>query len=101
MTQNTNQTARELREVTRTIKSTHCEVMCVDVNTAEVINESITLTGDYNEQQAFKIIVKKGLCNNTPVKVVHITTTEKLYGMSEKTFLENAVELPLRKAKED
>lgn len=46
--------ARE-RMVTRTIKSTLCEVMAVKVETAEVITDYLTLTGDtYTPDKAIK-----------------------------------------------
>lgn len=86
--------------VTRTIKSTEVEVMCLDTNIGEAINKSITLSGEFaNEVEIMKAITKRVNFDEgvVPCKVVHTAVIENLYGMSEETFIANSEILPARK----
>lgn len=49
--------ARE-RMVTRTVTTTNCEVMCVNVITAEVQVKDYTLTGEQTKETALKQLKK-------------------------------------------
>lgn len=95
--------------VTRTIKSTLVNVLCLDISTAEPCNKDFTLPGTMvdsegklKEKAALKIIAE--MCSNStvkPVAVVHYEVVEKkLYGMDEATFIANSVVLPPRTANE-
>ena len=94
--------------VTRTIKSTLVNVLCLDISTAEPCNKVFTLPGTMvdsegklKEKAALKIISE--MCSNStvkPVAVVGYDVIEKLYGMDEATFIENSVVLPPRTANE-
>lgn len=94
--------------VTRTIKSTRVNVLCLDISTAEPCNKDFTLPGTMVDSEgnlkvkaAMKIITE--MCSNStvkPVAVVYFEVIEKLYGMDEATFIANSVVLPPRTANE-
>ena len=94
--------------VTRTIKITLVNVLCLDISTAEPCNKDFTLPGTMvdsegklKEKAALKIIAE--MCSNStvkPVAVVHYEVVEKLYGMDEATFIANSVVLTPRTANE-
>ena len=94
--------------ITRTIKSTLVNVLCLDISTAEPCNKGFTLPGTMvdsegklKEKAAMKIIAE--MCSNStvkPVAVVGYDVIEKLYGMDEATFIANSVVLPPRTANE-
>lgn len=86
-------------QVTRTIKTTNVNVLCLDIVNGEPFNEQVTLSRTYKDEKAMLKEVEK-LINNDTQKAVHIvgfTVEEKLYGMSEQKFIETADELPPRK----
>lgn len=93
--------------VTRTIKSTECEVLCLNTETAEACNVSITLGGVFDSDKDIMKAIKKGIKNSAivldkgvePVKVVHTEVKEALYGMPEEKFIANAEILPARETK--
>ena len=86
--------ARE-RQVTRTINSIEVTAICMNIESSEVENKTLTLTGDTpTNEQALKQLKK--LYETETFKVVavkDIKVTEKLFGMSEIDFLKYAVEL--------
>ena len=84
--------------VTRTIKTTNVTLMCVDTETAEVFNKDIVLPRTFDDDNAILKAAKKQHENDTTkvVAVVHSTTEETLYGMSEADFIANARPLPPR-----
>ena len=94
--------------ITRTIKSTLVNVLCLDISTAEPCNKGFTLPGTMvdsegklKEKAAMKIIAE--MCSNStvkPVAVVGYDVVEKLYGIAEATFIANSVVLPPRNANE-
>ena len=96
--------------VTRTIKSTLVNVLCLDISTAEPCNKDFTLPGTMvdsegklKEKAVLKIIAEMcSFLNSTlkPVAVVHYEVVEKLYGMDEATFIANSVVLPPRNSNE-
>lgn len=88
-------------QVTRTITSTVATVLCLNVNTAEAFNKTVTVPREHSDEKLLKIIKK--MVDNDEVKVVHIVDkeiVETLYGMSEEKFIEYADVLPPRKTNE-
>lgn len=86
-------------QVTRTIKTTVVDVLCLDIVNGEPFNEQVTLPRTYKDEKAMLKEVEK-VINNERQKAVHVvsfTVEEKLYGMSEQKFIETADELPPRK----
>lgn len=84
--------------VTRTIKTTHATLMCVDTETAEVFNKDVILPRTFEDENAILKAAKKvhetGTCK--VVAVVATEVNETLYGMSEADFIANAKPLPPR-----
>lgn len=88
--------ARE-RMVTRTVTTTNCEVMSVNVTTAEVQVKDYTLTGEQTKETALKQLKK--LYETETEKIVTVNSVllkETLYGMSELDFIKLAKVLPPR-----
>ncbi len=93
-----------IKMVTRTIKSTECEVLCLNTETAEACNVSISLGGEYTNDKEIMKAINKRIAQGVikldegvvPVKVVHTTIKEALYGMPEEDFVKNAQLLPDR-----
>lgn len=88
--------ARE-RMVTRTVTTTNCEVMSVNVTTAEVQVKDYTLTGEHTKETALKQLKK--LYETETEKIVTVNSVslkETLYGMSELDFIKLAKVLPPR-----
>lgn len=85
--------------ITRTIKSTKVNALCLDIVTAEPFNESFNLAGTYKDTAKIKKVLEKQYNNDEHV-IAHIVDVEELntlYGMSEQKFIENAEVLPPRK----
>ena len=99
--------------VTRTITATEVTVLCINIDTAEPFNRSITLSGTYKDEKAMlkaasSVIenetVEGLLYGNDRVKAVHIVEsreTETLYGMTEQEFIQRAKVLPPRTKNEN
>ena len=84
--------------VTRTIKTTKVNVMCLDVQAGEPCNKVITVPRTYNDDEALMKKVRPLLETET-LKAVHIVgkqEIETLYGMTEQDFIEHAKLLPPR-----
>ena len=81
------------RMVTRTITMTTVEVMCVNVETAEVVNRQFEVSGSYNYQPD-KLLKRVKLEHETPTfKVVTLQNSyeqEVVYGMEEADFIKYA-----------
>ena len=94
--------ARE-RMVTRTVLLTSVEVMCVNVETAEVSINNYELSGySMNADEAMKQLKK--LYETDSFKLVAIQDMEEkeiLYGMTEAEFIQLATVLPPRKVYTD
>lgn len=85
--------------ITRTIKSTKVNALCLDIVSAEPFNQSFTLAGNYKDTAVIKKVLEKQF-NNEEHVIAHIVSVEELntlYGMSEQKFIENAEVLPARK----
>ena len=86
-------------QVTRTIPTTHCNVMCLDITAGEPCNKDIVLPRTYKDELAMLKAAKKVVETDT-IKAVHIVSSvvqETLYGMSEQDFIAHATILPPRK----
>lgn len=89
--------ARE-RYVTRTVNVSVCEVMCMDVSTAEVrIMEYEICGGLTNEKDILKAVRKLHETDTFKcVAIRSVTNKEILYGMPECDFIKLAKVLPPR-----
>lgn len=78
--------------VTRTIVTTKVNVLCLDINSAELFNKVVTLPRTYKDEK--KLLKKvEEVVNTDEVKAVHIVDKEELetlYGMTEQDFITNA-----------
>ena len=87
---------RKEKMVTRTVTKTNCEIMCVNVDSAEVIVKNFTVYGKYdNENDLLKTC--QNLFETDNLKLVHISEfseEEVLLGMPESKFIELAEVLP-------
>lgn len=86
-------------QVTRTIQTTVCNVLCLNLNTKEPFEKTVKLPRTYKDE---KHMMKKieAIVNSPEVKAVHVISSEieeTLYGMSEQKFIETADILPPRK----
>lgn len=78
--------------VTRTINTTKVNVLCLDVVKAEPFNKEVVLPRTYKDDNAILKRLRETVETDTE-KVVHIVDKEEvetLYGMDEKTFIDNA-----------
>lgn len=89
--------------VTRTFITTTATAMLVGVETGEVQNAEITVSGDFTENvKALTRKVAKQVEESGDYKLVKISKAvknEQLYGMPEDKFLKEAEKLPPRGTK--
>lgn len=80
------------RMVTRTIKAMEVTVLCLDTDTAEPCNRTVTLSGVAKNEKALLKAVKKLIesDNFKVVKVVDINEFEAKYVMPETEFIAHA-----------
>ena len=78
--------------VTRTMKTTKVNVLCMDLVKAEPCNKDLTLPRTFkDDKKLFKAV--EGVLNNDVIKAVKIVKKKEidtLYGMSEQEFIESA-----------
>lgn len=89
--------------VTRTIQTTVANCLCVNPDTREVTEITLTLTGTFKDNKSLEKAVNK-VTEDAPFRVVSITDSrveETLYGMTEQKFIENADVLPPRATKDN
>lgn len=89
--------------VTRTIISTKCTVLCMNITEGTPFEQEVTIPRTYQDTKKMLKEVQKQVDSET-VKAVHIksfTEQETLYGMLESKFMEYADILPPRGAKEE
>nr|DAM19888.1 MAG TPA: hypothetical protein [Caudoviricetes sp.] len=84
------------RMVTRTVLTTECEVLCVDVTTVETTIQTFTLTGKHdNTEQILKSLKKEH--ETDTFKLVALqgdpVYKETMYGMKEIDFIKIAKKL--------
>ena len=84
------------RMVTRTIIGTQCEVMTVNIKTAETGTATVMLGAKYKDEKKLFKAVEAVLVTNPDVKPVHVISSKevnKCFGMLETEFLKLAKEL--------
>lgn len=90
--------------ITRTIVTTKVNAKFFHLKDETVFNSEMTFTGNLDGKAAksacIATIENNPNCGYTFIKVNSIEPIEKLYGMPESVFLENAIELPPRKGNE-
>ena len=91
------------RKVTRTVMSTKCTCLVVDLTTQETAEEVITIPRTYDDAAAALKFINKHYDSDKKkyVLVSSMEVEEKLYGMSETKFIENAEVLPPRHVREN
>lgn len=84
---------RKEKMITRTITTTNAEIMAFNLDTNEVITLNESYIGDLSDRDIEKQFAID--YDNTAkfLKLVNAEKSSKLYGITEKDFLENAVEL--------
>nr|DAP78457.1 MAG TPA: hypothetical protein [Caudoviricetes sp.] len=81
-----------LRQVTRTIVTTKVNVMCLDTQKCEPLNEVITVSGTFSDEDALLLAVKRAVDTDT-LKAVQVVDKEELtnlYAMPEEEFIKLA-----------
>ena len=88
-------------QVTRTIQTTNCNVLCIDLVNEQPFTENVVLPRTYKDERSMLKKLKPLLESDT-VKVVHVqnfTVESTLYGMTEEEFIKKAQILPARTSK--
>lgn len=91
--------------VTRTVKSNEVTYLAMNLDTHEVTTEHEICPASIKEKdKMLKYLIN--LYNNKrsagenpakPVEIIEVIQTEQLYGMTERTFIENATKMTSRK----
>ena len=87
-------------EVTRTMSTTICNVMCVNKMTGDTFDVECTIAREHKPERLQKLVEKK--LNDEATKVVYIRSAEvvkNLVAMPEDKFFELGEKRPLRDAK--
>ena len=88
-------------KVTRTIVTTKCNVLCLDVEKGEPFNREVILPRTYKDEKALMKKIHEAV-DTESVKAVHVVEKEEvetLYGMTEAEFIQYANILPPRGTK--
>ena len=88
--------------VTRTIKTTQANVMCLEINTGECVNRDFVAPRTFKDNEKL-LKVLKAEYETDELKLVHVVDVqekETLYGMTEAEFINAAQVLPPRAVKE-
>lgn len=84
--------------VTRTFKAVDCNVLCLNIETKETTEASLTMYGHFPSEEKLRKAVKKKL--ETPsIRVVEISTSDtydQLLEMDEEEFIKSAKPVPPR-----
>ena len=89
--------------VTRTITTTKCKVLCLDLVQEKPFTQEVILPRTYKDEKAMLKRIEP-LINSETVKVVHVQSAEieeTLYGMTEQEFIATAKILPPREKTEN
>lgn len=89
--------------VSRTIQTTKCQVLCIDLSTEQPFTQEIILPRTYKDERSMLKRIKPVLETETQ-KVVHVQSfvvESTLYGMTEEEFIHYAQILPPRKTNEE
>ena len=84
---------RKEKMITRTIVTTNAEIMAFSLDTNEVITLNESYIGDLSDKDIEKQFAIDYSNSVKFLKLVNAEKSLKLYGITEKDFLENAVEL--------
>ena len=87
-----------VRIITRTVKGTVANVMCLDTMAAKAVNGEYEISGVYQDTEKL-LKALKAVYETDTLKLVHIVSsfeTEQLYGMPENEFMVHAKKLPPR-----
>lgn len=84
---------RKEKMITRTITTTNAEIRAFNLDTNEVITLNESYIGDLSDKDLEKQFLLD--YNNSAIflKLVNAEKSSKLYGITEKDFLQNAIEL--------
>lgn len=88
-------------QVTRTIQTTKCNVLCIDLANEQPFTQEVILPRTYKDERSMMKKIKP-LVENDTIKVVHVqnfTVESTLYGMTEEEFISAAHILPARTSK--
>lgn len=91
---------RKEKMITRTIVTTNAEIMAFNLDTNEVITLTESYIGDLSDKDIEKQFSVDYDNSAKFLKIVNAEKTTKLYGITEKDFLEYAVELDSETRKE-
>lgn len=85
--------------ITRTIITTKATVLCLNTETAEPFNQTVTVPRKPASDKELLAVCKAIIDTDTvsAVKVVHTEVCETLYGMTEQKFVEMAEVMPTKK----
>ena len=81
------------RMITRTIITTNVEIMAFNLDTNEVITLNESYLGDLSDKEIEKKFAVDYDNSAKFLKLINAEKTSNLYGISEKDFLQYAVEL--------
>ena len=84
---------RKEKMITRTIVTTNAEIMAFNLDTNEIITLNESYIGDLSDKDIEKRFAIDYSNSAKFLKLVNAEKSSKLYGITEKDFLENAVEL--------
>ena len=81
--------------VTRRFQTTVVDVLCLDIETAEPLNQTVTITKVFKDDARLMKALHEIVDTDTvkAVSIVGKEVKEKLYGISEADFIANAKEL--------
>lgn len=84
---------RKEKMITRTIVITNAEIMAFNLDTNEVITLNESYIGDLSDKDIEKQFAIDYNNSAKFLKLVNAEKTSKLYGITEKDFLRDAIEL--------
>lgn len=84
---------RKEKMITRRIVTTNAEIMAFNLDTNEVITLNESYIGDLSDKDIEKQFAIDYNNSAKFLKLVNAEKTSKLYGITEKDFLQDAVEL--------
>lgn len=88
-------------QVTRTIQTTKCNVLCIDLANEKPFTQEVILPRTYKDERSMMKKIKP-IVENDNVKAIHVqnfTVESTLYGMTEEEFISVAQILPARTSK--
>ena len=84
---------RKEKMITKSIVTTNAEIMAFNLDTNKVITLNEFYIGDLSDKEIEKQFTIEYSNSVKFLKLVNAEKSSKLYGITEKVFLENAVEL--------